>query len=186
MILSYMWFPYPVTFAAAACVTAVSLYLNALRQRYTPGGRAGFAGGGILVFLVPALAFFLGSDVGCNSDTGSSWRSSTPTSLLLCLSGAGLLGLVALLVASRPAGRGWLLPIGVAAIMFTGFFTEIFLALVVLEGYCRNQNPMILYLPLALAALVSTVVVVLMSRTGGTVGEFVTNDTGPGDRVPPC
>lgn len=171
MILGFLWFPYPITLVVVASLTAGWLYFNVLRQGRSGTSQAGFAIGGALVFIVPAFAQFIGTTLSCNADTGFKWRSRTPGEVVLALVGLGLVGLIGLLTASRPTRKGWLLPLAIVGVLFVGFVLETFVAVSASAGYCERDNPTVLYVQSALAAVFPFLILGSVLRIRREIGD---------------
>ena len=163
MLLGYVWFVWLISLTIATSGTALWLYRNAVANRRSPQKQALIVAGGVAVFAVPALAMLIGTDIGCNADTGFHWHVNTPGVLLLSLVVAGAIGLGCLVTASGPARRRWLIPLALVGITVVGFGLETFLGVAAIAVNCDEGNPAYLFLQggLALAVPASIVAVTI-------------------------
>lgn len=158
-LLAVIWFGWPISLALATSISAVSLLLRAARNQMPRVSKYSLTAGVVAVFIVPASAMALGTDIGC-SDGDPSIRFRVPGLVLVAAVAAGLLGLWRLESASGPADRRWVLPAALLGTSVVGFLLESFLTLAAFYEYCDESSSLsLLYVQGGSALIVSAVCV---------------------------
>lgn len=166
-----VWFLWPVSLSAAATVACLSLHLTAMRSGTPASTRRLLVGGGVMSFVLPAVASRALLRTSCNPDTGIGGGLRAPWVFLVALVIAGIGAFRWLRVVSGPPESRWRLPAILVGISVVGFVVESVVGLVALSGVCEFDEPAYLFLQGGLALLIPVVAVPLALSTRRPVGK---------------
>ena len=170
MTIFGVWFLWPVSLSAAATAACLSLHLAATRSSKPASTRRLLVGGGVMSFVLPAVAARALIRTPCNPDTGLALGLRAPWILLVALAIAGIGAFRWLRVVSGPPQSRWQLPAILVGIGVVGLVVESVVGLVALSGVCEFDNPGKLFLQGGLALLIPLVAVPLALSTRRPVG----------------
>ena len=166
-----VWFLWPVSLSAAATVACLSLHLAATRSGKPASTRRLLVGGGLMTFVLPAVASRALIRTSCNPDTGMALGLRAPWVFLLAPAIAGIGAFRWLRVVSGAPQSRWPLPAILVGIGVVGLVVESVVGLVALEGVCEFYEPVYLILQGGLALLIPMVAVPLALSTRRPVGD---------------